>query len=416
MAFHLREFEDRFCESMRQVLDLGTMSCIGVGVSGGADSLALTYLLQCWSKRYKPKLEVVPFIVDHGVRPQARQEALHVAGWLRNWGLKPEILCCARGLRGNQAVLRQARYEQLILACHQRGARHLCLGHHQDDVLETLWMRQQQGSGWRGLAGISSERIQWEVCILRPLLAWPKCVLRQILQAIHHPWMEDPSNAQPCFQRTHARAWVQQQSSAERAALWKQTLQRAKIRHTESLAIQEKCSGQFWKGGLCLPREALDIKADIPEFWVLSQWLNSVFPRRAPLGRKALERAWHQLIPSWPRKGGAKVLFTLGGVLGLVYQDNLYCVREWGRIKAAWGKRAPWLWDRRFIFTTLCRKDVSPKGWAQNVDAEPNSSLMARYGEASFPSADVPYRYVRPCLSCPIFKPPWGGDALRGAF
>ena len=49
-----------------------------VAVSGGGDSLALMHLLARWAKKAKATAPVV-MIVDHGLRPESKKEALNAA-------------------------------------------------------------------------------------------------------------------------------------------------------------------------------------------------------------------------------------------------------------------------------------------------------------------------------------------------
>lgn len=61
-----------------------------VGVSGGADSLALVYLLREWALRCGKK--IVALTVDHQLRPTSRQEADYVAKLMRQAGIEHHIL------------------------------------------------------------------------------------------------------------------------------------------------------------------------------------------------------------------------------------------------------------------------------------------------------------------------------------
>ncbi len=89
---------------------------------------------------------------------------------------------------------RECRYRILIQACRSLDIRHLLLGHHAGDQVETVAMRVLRGSRNDGLAGMAAKRWADGVCLLRPLLAVHPSTLRQMLAERGVPWVEDPSN------------------------------------------------------------------------------------------------------------------------------------------------------------------------------------------------------------------------------
>ena len=61
---------------------------IAVGVSGGADSLALVLML----KETFPDLDIIALTVDHGLRPSSLDEAIYVKQVMQKYNIKHHIL------------------------------------------------------------------------------------------------------------------------------------------------------------------------------------------------------------------------------------------------------------------------------------------------------------------------------------
>ncbi|MBS0502200.1 MAG: tRNA lysidine(34) synthetase TilS [Proteobacteria bacterium] len=190
---------------------------IGVAVSGGPDSLALLLL----AAEAQPG-RVRAATVDHGLRPEARAEADAVAAVCARLGVPHAILSVA--VEGSvQAGARAARYAALADWCRAQALNWLATAHHADDQAETLLMRIARGAGLSGLAGVRARRPLSEgVTLIRPLLDWRKAEL-ETLAAPLSPAL-DPSNADPAYDRTAARAllastpWLEAERLAASAA------------------------------------------------------------------------------------------------------------------------------------------------------------------------------------------------------
>ncbi|PGH26997.1 tRNA(Ile)-lysidine synthetase [Polytolypa hystricis UAMH7299] len=136
---------------------------LALAVSGGADSMALAFLCrQMMSDRYFPNLTVKPFIIDHKARDKSTEEAHKVARWLEDLGLNPEILPLQwpTGVTPSQLTdfetrARRLRFQALGKACRQHNIPVLCLGHHQDDSVETALIRLSQGHRLMALRGVA---------------------------------------------------------------------------------------------------------------------------------------------------------------------------------------------------------------------------------------------------------------------
>lgn len=177
-----------------------------VGVSGGADSLALMILLISSGLVTTDHLLVAHF--DHALRPdsaqdaQFTQESAHTLGlaWVGDtWSTHPKT--------GNlSALAREARYAFLQAATHEFKASHLAVGHHMDDQAETFLDRLLRGSGPQGLAAMPlSRRLTNKITLVRPLLFLRHQEITTWLATLQIPWLEDPSNQNPHYLRARIR-------------------------------------------------------------------------------------------------------------------------------------------------------------------------------------------------------------------
>ena len=171
-----------------------------LAVSGGPDSLALLLL----ADMAVPK-RIAAATVDHGLRPEARDEARFVADLCEKLNVEHVILTPEQPITGNiQSAARKARYALL-----EQGARHLqckavATAHHADDQLETLLMRVARGSGIDGLAAIREKNGR----IIRPLLSFAKSELEHICADAAIAPLRDPSNDDSDFDRVAMRKYL----------------------------------------------------------------------------------------------------------------------------------------------------------------------------------------------------------------
>ncbi len=112
-----------------------------------------------------------------------------------------------------QAGARSARYLALGRWAVSSGVRIVATAHHADDQAETFLMRVARGSGVAGLSGIRARQTQQvslpvggtAIDLIRPLLEWRAADLRQLVHACAVPFVDDPSNADRRYDRTHFR-------------------------------------------------------------------------------------------------------------------------------------------------------------------------------------------------------------------
>jgi tRNA(Ile)-lysidine synthase len=175
---------------------------LGLAVSGGPDSMAMLIL----AAQALPG-EIAVMSINHGLRAEAKSEIALV----RDACAQLDVPFEARKVelaRGNlQARAREARYAALARWAGEERLGAIATAHHADDQAETLLMRLARGSGIAGLAGVRA----WghapgtEVPLVRPLLAFRREEVRDIVRACGIVTADDPSNADPSFDRVRVR-------------------------------------------------------------------------------------------------------------------------------------------------------------------------------------------------------------------
>lgn len=195
-----------------------------VAVSGGPDSVALLALLAEWAREPgRPVLHAAT--VDHGLRADSGEEASGVAVLCERLGVPHRILRWdgSKPRTGLQERARAARYGLLGDEALRLGGATLVTAHTQEDQAETLLMRMAHGSGPSGLAGMKGLMRKGAVLLARPLLDVQKARLVATAQARNLPFVTDPSNGDPRFERVRWRSLMPGLAdaglSAERLAL-----------------------------------------------------------------------------------------------------------------------------------------------------------------------------------------------------
>lgn len=178
---------------------------IAAAVSGGADSLALAFLLKGYVEENGGSLTVLT--VNHHLRPEATEEACYVAELMSRNGVSAQILDWKHQAlnKGIETKARKARYDLLTGWCRENGISVLVTAHHLRDQAETFLMRLQRGSGVDGLAAMEPVTERDGICLLRPLLDFEPDELKKFLTERNIGWKEDASNDCDDFLRVRVR-------------------------------------------------------------------------------------------------------------------------------------------------------------------------------------------------------------------
>ncbi|MBQ2637575.1 tRNA lysidine(34) synthetase TilS [Candidatus Saccharibacteria bacterium] len=130
-----------------------------LAVSGGVDSMVM---LDIFTKKFK-RDELVVATFDHGTRESSRADAEFVKKIAERAGVLTYLGEEKLGEGVSEERARKVRYEFLRkVAFKERGE--IFTAHHLDDLVETTAINFLRGTGWRGLAGLSSFGIR------RPLI------------------------------------------------------------------------------------------------------------------------------------------------------------------------------------------------------------------------------------------------------
>ena len=177
-----------------------------VAVSGGPDSLCLSYLSKKYGDEFGNKIKYL--IVDHKLRTESSKEALFVKKLLKQNKIQANILTYKgkRPFSNVQSQAREIRYNLISNECVKNKLKYLLTAHHEDDQVENFFIRLSRGSGLLGLSSMNeSSKFLKNVVILRPLLSFKKKDLEKITKEKFTSFVRDPSNQNEKYLRIRIR-------------------------------------------------------------------------------------------------------------------------------------------------------------------------------------------------------------------
>ena len=184
-----------------------------VAVSGGLDSMVLLHVLHRLSTTHKWRLAVGH--LNHRLRGRSsaaderlvrgEAERLRIPGIVE----RADVSGHARRHRVSlEMAARELRHDFLARAARRFKASKIALAHHADDQVELFFLRLLRGSGTEALGGMkwrSPSPARSELTLVRPLLEFPKSVLREFALAEKVRFREDASNICLDMQRNRLR-------------------------------------------------------------------------------------------------------------------------------------------------------------------------------------------------------------------
>jgi tRNA(Ile)-lysidine synthase len=205
----LRGVEKRVVGAIEAALlrgGVGPGASILVGLSGGADSVALTSALLEISERLEVRLAAAH--LNHRIRgDESDRDEQFVRGMCARLGVQL-IVERAEGLGGSvpagnlEERARELRHAFLSRVADRIDADFIALGHHRDDQAETVLMRLMRGAGAAGMAAMA-ERGPGR--LIRPILSISRAEIRGYLDTRAIPFVEDSSNSSRDILRNRIR-------------------------------------------------------------------------------------------------------------------------------------------------------------------------------------------------------------------
>ncbi len=178
---------------------------IGIGVSGGPDSMFLMHILKTFKKEFKLNLMALHF--NHKIRPESDIDELFVkkAASSLNIDFYSESSDVPSFAKLKNLSLENAarikRYDFFERAVSQFNLSSIAIAHTKNDAAETFLMNLLRGSGLDGLSSMKVKRNFY----IRPLLFLTKEKILKFLNDNNIQFLIDRTNADQSFLRNKIR-------------------------------------------------------------------------------------------------------------------------------------------------------------------------------------------------------------------
>ena len=183
---------------------IGDGDRIGIGVSGGKDSLLLLHALSLYRKFSHKHFEIVAFTVTLGLEPfdlteiSALCRQLEIPYVIRETRIG-EIIFDYRKEKNPCALCAKMRRAVLADLCREQGCNKLALGHHREDAIETLLLSLFYEGRFHTFHP-KTYMSRSGITVIRPLIYLPERHVLHMLRELNLPVV-----ASPCPADKHTR-------------------------------------------------------------------------------------------------------------------------------------------------------------------------------------------------------------------
>lgn len=328
-----------------------------VAVSGGSDSLGLLLFLKraIDGQTYPHRHTLSAATIDHGLRPEAADEAGDVSELCRELGIEHRIERWTGNKPGSglSAAAREARYRLLAHAADILKADAIVTGHTLDDQIETVAMRlDRSADSVLGLSGMAPATLYaGRLWILRPLLRTRRAAIRNCLEADGRTWIDDPSNEDPHYERVRKRRAVP-------------TLDAARIDAAARQRTSLSAKAADWLKRHATAGPAMLVSVSLPASTEKEVSDHALGALVALLGGKPHRPGVDSLARlSLKLDESSDFRLTLSGTLVIRRRERLYLVRERrGLLPLSLSPGAVGIWDGRYTIVNSSDSEITVKG------------------------------------------------------
>lgn len=201
-------------QRIKQYIKENNLICRGeklvLGVSGGADSMALLHIMMLLAKEWDLKLYVVH--INHGIREEAWKDADYVEQFCQTYELPVFFfsenipLLAQKEGKSEEEMGRVYRYRCFREIVKKEAGDKIVVAHHENDQAETVLFHLIRGTNLKGLSGISPLFVGEDgIPIVRPLLCVNRNEIEQYLCSHDISWQEDVTNQDNLYARNALR-------------------------------------------------------------------------------------------------------------------------------------------------------------------------------------------------------------------
>ncbi len=318
---------NKVIETIKKFNMLNNGENIVVGLSGGADSCALTHILTRLSG--KMDLHITAVHINHGIRgEEAERDERSAEEFCRRLNIEFIAYHCdipseaaKRGI-GEEEAGRLVRYEKFYETAEKKNGAKTAVAHNMNDKAETLIMNLCRGAGMKGLAGIKPVGGS----IIRPLIFCTRDEIEKYCDDNNIEYCTDSTNLQNEYTRNKIRnillPWLSENINP---AAGMNMANASELLREEEEYLESKAQEQYKKllkdsgdGFVSLNADGLASEHSVIRRRVLRIALRSLRPDMRDFGRKHIENAEDILMGDTGRRISLPGGITVSKGYGLI--------------------------------------------------------------------------------------------------